>query len=1031
MAQDPERPVRPGNSLPANPATRLRTRPRSEDTAALATPRATWAAYQEGRVALLFAAGTCALVLALLLLTLVNPGEEDIALAPGTVDPWTGSLLTLVLLLVALQLVSVLLALEHRVGRPAPQGERTPLPGVPVGMAVIWGMRSLVTLAVVLAVYVAWGGEFWAVTWAVPPVAELVALGLLVWAWRTQRQPPPIEPVAPSGFADDAPAPDEGTPEQPSTRLFAIGASGGGIRAAAFVLGGHQAVQESSAELDCATAANEPHVFAVSGGSYIGAALALRRRFDLTGRLRADDDPGAAWRTAYTMDSPEVERLRRHTRYLFEPTWRTRDGIVSLVMGAVVNLFIVAVALRMVTWLSTQIAVTLGFVQVETNDRGKVIDLDLTPGWGPRDWVAVLAVPVVCLALIALLTVLGWHATSEFDNTSSATEHGKNPTERRVHAMGWLDRSARIRPGLLLAAVAWLVLAVGIPGATVGVAHLTTSNLPTATVASLLRSGGFVTQEMCTESFVDRVQVAVRQANNAARISPGEKREVTTGACGLETTVARTVDTRGDTNPRNDRVIQADRGAARALAQDHGLPGQVVGVGVLLALVLGLLRRGPSPEATVATGFLRRLQRGLLTWLPLVIVGGLAVYFTLLWTFGFLAKMDADYRATAAVITVLGCTMAFLIDPNATSMHGFYRSRLSDAFAVGVDDDTGRAAELPPAQVYRFSDLRQASPPQPDTGEPAPLRSRPRLHIVTTLNSQAANEAPTMRGGFPLVLGPDEVNVYREERRRVHVGMRDYENFAGPGRVSIMASVATSGAAISPLMGRYAVQMAPYRALLALFNLRVGAWVRNPMHTGNALPALHQAPQFLWMTRKPGLAQVALEAAGSTSADGRWIYLSDGGHLDNTGLVESVRHCVLRQRYGRVLVLDASNDPVDTWSAVGDAIGVVRADLDVDLRRVHGTGYPPWMRRYQGAGLDVLVVKAVRTAVPADLEADTTDPWWDLLPPNVQSFQLVHADFPRSSTARQKFGDLEFEAYRGLGFAATIAALDAAGWTTT
>ena len=164
----------------------------------------------------------------------------------------------------------------------------------------------------------------------------------------------PARADGPSGFADDAPEQDQGTPERPSTRLFAIGASGGGIRAAAFVLGGHQAVQESSAELDCATAANEPHVFAVSGGSYIGAALALRRRYDLTGRLRADDDPGAAWRTAYTMDSPEVERLRRHTRYLFEPTWRTRDGIVSLVMGAVVNLFIVAVALRMVTWLSTQ-----------------------------------------------------------------------------------------------------------------------------------------------------------------------------------------------------------------------------------------------------------------------------------------------------------------------------------------------------------------------------------------------------------------------------------------------------------------------------------------------------------------------------------------------------------------------------------------------------------------------------------------------------------------------------------------------------
>ena len=51
-----------------------------------------------------------------------------------------------------------------------------------------------------------------------------------------------------------------------------------------------------------------------------------------------------------------------------------------------------------------------------------------------------------------------------------------------------------------------------------------------------------------------------------------------------------------------------------------------------------------------------------------------------------------------------------------------------------------------------------------------------------------------------------------------------------------------------------------------------------------------------------------------------------------------------------------------------------------------------------------------------------------MLPPNVQSFGLVNADFPRSSTLRQKFGDLEFEAYRGLGYASTRTALVAAGW---
>ena len=38
-------------------------------------------------------------------------------------------------------------------------------------------------------------------------------------------------------------------------------------------------------------------------------------------------------------------------------------------------------------------------------------------------------------------------------------------------------------------------------------------------------------------------------------------------------------------------------------------------------------------------------------------------------------------------------------------------------------------------------------------------------------------------------------------------------------------------------MGRYGEQMAPYRLLLTLFNLRVGTWVRNPMHVEPVTPA--------------------------------------------------------------------------------------------------------------------------------------------------------------------------------------------------
>ncbi|MBK7623832.1 MAG: hypothetical protein IPJ14_14500 [Kineosporiaceae bacterium] len=66
----------------------------------------------------------------------------------------------------------------------------------------------------------------------------------------------------------------------------------------------------------------------------------------------------------------------------------------------------------------------------------------------------------------------------------------------------------------------------------------------------------------------------------------------------------------------------------------------------------------------------------------------------------------------------------------------------------------------------------------------------------------------------------------------------------------------------------------------------------------------------------------------------------DGGHLDNTGVVEAVR---LLQRpdgttSGFVLAADASNDMSGSWSAVGDALSVLRSDLGVELHLHYGQG---------------------------------------------------------------------------------------------
>ena len=1008
----------PGGMRDIGPRAPRRVEVRSPGLALLHAERLEQTRGMTGAV-VLAVVGSALLVLGALPLGRAQLFRDNGYAGPG---PWAGSLTTLILLLVALQLAVVLLAVEHwatRLEQSSDAARRR-------GLTVVWLLRALVLLAVVLAVVVGWVVPwFWERPGWVALAGQLVALGAILWAnSRTghllgpadkrerdrQEQVSALEETQRLGTPTDL-GPDSGLGGherdvvlEDSDRLLAIGASGGGIRATAFVLGGHQAVQSASTDLMVTSDAAEPHVFSVSGGSYIAAALALRRTYDETGAPRRGDDPGRVWGSSYSMDSPELERLRRHTRYLFEPAGRALDGAAALLSGALVNLVIVAVVLRVLAWFSVTLGVTVTFVSTRAQACDQPPGLGLACGWGITQWLWLLAPALALLVAVAVVTVRGWRSTKAFDDGDLSA---------RAQADQRLSGAETLRPRLLLLAVVWLVLSIGLPGAAVGVSRMVTENQPTNLVAGLLHSAGFATREMCIDAFESNVAEAVAVANNQARISPGEKRELGAGACGVETTVSRTVDAKGTADTADDVVIGANGQAARDLIDYSSVAGPATGVGALLTIVLMLLRRGPTPEANASARWWSRLKRVLLMWLPLMIVGLIAVYAVLVWSFGLIVNMDTSYRGFTALLTVAGLTLAFLVDANATSMHGFYRNRLADAFAATVDG-AGRARALPSEHVYRFSDMatRQGVP-------------GPRLHIVSTLNSQKPNEAPTMRGGFPLVFGPEEVSLYREARTQVVVPTRDYEGFAGTGRVSVMAAVAISGAAISPLMGRFAVQMTPYRLLLALFNLRIGSWVRNPMHAGTPTPPARW-DSWMWMTRHPGLFNVAAEGVGSTSADERWIYLSDGGHLDNTGMVECVRHCVVTGQGGRVLVLDASNDPVDSWAAAGDAVAVIRSDLNIDLRRTDLVTMPPWARRYRGPGLDVLVCKAVRTPDPT--VTDKTQ-WWDQLPPNVQSFQLVHKDFPRSSTARQKFGDLEFEAYRGLGFASVASALQAAGWS--
>ena len=150
--------------------------------------------------------------------------------------------------------------------------------------------------------------------------------------------------------------------------------------------------------------------------------------------------------------------------------------------------------------------------------------------------------------------------------------------------------------------------------------------------------------------------------------------------------------------------------------------------------------------------------------------------------------------------------------------------------------------------------------------------------------------------------------------------------------------------------------------------------------------------------------------------DDRWVYLTDGGHLDNLGLVEAVRRLPRK-----VLAMSASNDPPGSWQDVGAAVSVIRADLGIDLRVMDRDRQDAWMRLKADApyDIDVLVVRAAMTKLEwltADDPKEEANPVDEpQMPIDSRSFATRDPNFPRASTGRQDFGDLEFESYRRLG----------------
>lgn len=359
-----------------------------------------------------------------------------------------------------------------------------------------------------------------------------------------------------------------------------------------------------------------------------------------------------------------------------------------------------------------------------------------------------------------------------------------------------------------------------------------------------------------------------------------------------------------------------------------------------------------------------------------------------------------------AYLVLLGALFVYtnmFVDANGLSLHNFYRDRLSEAFIFRHD----RASDSVDNSVDpKLTDLGKSG-----VGP---------LHLVTTtLNTKVFPENFRKgRQGEPFLLSP----LYFGSRITGYSVTEDLEDEQPD--VMLSTAIATSGAAVSSNMGTQTT--AVLRLILSVLNIRLGYWLLNPMATASAGPGYEFR---LGKLIRAGVFRFLQELTGALSFETSYIYLSDGGHIENLGLYELVR------RQCRFIIAgDGECDTNYNFKGLTDALRMIRTDFGIviemdgldEIRNgeqqfARGTIYYPDGRHgyliYLKSSLlgDDMVQATVSDDAYVTSPLRSDDRRYDELG-YMAHYKATHPDFPQETTADQFFDEVQFESYRALGY---------------
>lgn len=392
--------------------------------------------------------------------------------------------------------------------------------------------------------------------------------------------------------------------------------------------------------------------------------------------------------------------------------------------------------------------------------------------------------------------------------------------------------------------------------------------------------------------------------------------------------------------------------------------------------IAGAAAAGTGALALKAVGYAWKFRQALA---KLVIFAG-AVLFAIVYLItvkelGVVPMEGALSTAEKVVFIALGvwALWACAVNINLTGLHRYYRDGLASCY------------------------LKPAHPPREGVSEPPALEELSAdlpYHLVNTTVNLASSQNAELRGR-----GGDFFVMSKAFCGSPIVGYKPTADVHELNKdLDLATAMAISGAAASTNMGWQTMHQ--YRTLMAIFNVRLGYWLRWHTHP------LH------WLSSS-AFVQLFREMYGLMQEKASTLNISDGGHIENLAAYE-----LIRRRLKYIVCIDGGMDATMTCADLNRLQRLVAIDF----------GY-----RLDFDSTDLQLVNGYSTnygvLVKIDYTPDVTDParkqlgWMLYLKlamlgtesSYVLDYRRENPLFPHQTTLDQFFDESQFEAYRKLG----------------